>query len=79
LAKYLNAEGEYESAQEEALYKEYDEEMVVKRNLSMTNFAEDALLSGKEVFICVGAAHVVGEEGMSGQLADRGYNVEIIR
>lgn len=78
-SEYLYAEGEFESKHEEALYKEYNDEMVVKRNLSMTDFAEDTLKSGKEVFICVGAAHIVGEGGMSGQLKDRGYTVEIVK
>ncbi|MBR2724146.1 MAG: TraB/GumN family protein [Ruminococcus sp.] len=79
LYKYLNTETEFESDEEETLYNEYNNEMITNRNISMTDFAEDALKSGKEVFICVGAAHVVGEGGMAGQLKDRGYNVEIVR
>lgn len=44
----------------------------------MADFAEDAIASGQEVFICVGAAHVVGEGAMADLLAERGYNVELI-
>jgi uncharacterized protein YbaP (TraB family) len=45
----------------------------------MTEYAEEALKSGKEIFICVGAAHVVGEGAMAEQLRDLGYTVEIVR
>ncbi len=77
--KHLNTETELESEQDKILYEEYNNEMVTKRNVTMTDFAEEALESGKEIFICVGAAHVVGETGMSGQLKDRGYTVEIVK
>lgn len=75
----INAEEEFESAEEEALYNEYQNAMITERNLSMTDFAEDALKSGQEVFIVVGAAHIVGEGAMAQLLADRGYTVEIVR
>ena len=69
---------EFESDEEVALYKEYNDAMVVNRNITMTDFAEDALKSGEEVFICVGAAHIVGEGAMAQLLAERGYTVEIV-
>lgn len=72
-------EYEFESAEEEALYNEYNTEMLTKRNRAMTDFAENALASGEEVFIVVGAAHVVGEDGMANQLRERGYTVEVIQ
>jgi uncharacterized protein YbaP (TraB family) len=52
--------------------------MVTQRNISMADFAEEALDSGKEVFICVGAAHVVGPGAMADLLTQRGYTVEVI-
>ncbi len=58
------------------LYAEYEEAMITNRNLSMAQYAENALNSGKEVFICVGALHVVGEGGMADLLAQKGYTVE---
>lgn len=64
--------------EELALYDEYLNAMVVERNQSMTQFAENALDSGKEVFICVGALHVLGEGGMADLLAKQGYTVEQI-
>ena len=75
----INAEEEFESAEEEALYNEYQNAMITQRNLNMADFAEDALKSGEEVFIVVGAAHIVGAGAMAELLAQRGYTVEIVR
>ena len=61
------------------LYEEYYEELIYDRNDTMTEFAEDALKSGDETFICVGAAHVIGEDGMANQLSEMGYTVEIVK
>lgn len=72
-------EYEFESEEEKALYYEYNTSMMTKRNRGMTNFAEDKLFEGEEVFIVVGAAHVVGEDGMANQLRERGYTVEVIQ
>lgn len=75
----LSEEGEFESEEERELYEIYNDEMIVKRNRNMADYAEEALASGKEVFICVGAAHVVGEGAMADLLQQRGYTVELIR
>lgn len=77
-AAYLAEEGEFESEEERKLYEEYNKAMIVDRNLSMTDYAEAALKSGKEIFICVGAAHIVGEGAMAQLLAQRGYTVTLI-
>lgn len=61
------------------LYQTYTKAMIDDRNQSMTDFAEDALASGEEVFICVGAAHIVGEGAMADLLAERGYTVELVK
>ncbi len=75
-AEYLNQDSEFE---DDALYKEYNDAMIVTRNENMADYAEDALASGEEVFICVGAAHVVGEGAMADLLGERGYTVELVR
>ena len=75
----INAAPEFESPEEEVLYNEYQNAMITQRNLSMADFAEDALKSGEEVFIVVGAAHIVGAGAMAELLAQRGYTVEIVR
>ena len=77
-ADYLAADDTGMTEEEKELYAKYNKAMVTDRNLSMTQFAEAALSSGKEVFICVGAAHVVGQGAMADLLAQRGYTVECI-
>lgn len=61
-----------------ALYEEYNKALLTDRNITMTDYAEEALLSGGDLFICVGAAHVVGEGGMVDLLEERGYTVETV-
>ena len=77
--EYLNTDEVFESKEEEELYEEYNKAMVTDRNIGMADFAEEQLAAGEKVFICVGAAHVVGEGAMADLLAERGYNVEIVR
>ena len=75
----LNEDADYDDVKEKKLYEEYNNAVVVTRNLAMTDYAEDALTSGEKVFICVGTAHVVGDGGMADQLEERGYKVEVIK
>ena len=77
-AELLREEPEFENAREKELYAEYTAAMETNRNLSMADFAENALKSGEEVFIVVGAAHIVGDGALAQLLAERGYTVEII-
>ena len=77
-AEYITATDENMTDEERALYEEYEYAMTTSRNLSMTDYAEGVLKSGKEVFLCVGAAHIVGEGAMAQLLAQRGYTVECI-
>ena len=77
-ATYLSGEDEDMTEEEALLYEEYNREMVEERNRTMTDYAETALSSGKEVFLCVGAAHIVGERGVAQLLSQRGYTVECI-
>ncbi len=79
LDEYLNPEYEFESQYEELLYEEYNDAMLTSRNKGMAKYAEGALLSGDEIFICVGAAHVVGEGAIADLLRQRGYTVEIVK
>ena len=61
------------------LYEEYEKAMVTDRNISMADYAEEALASGETVFICVGAAHVIGPGAMAELLSQRGYEVKLIQ
>ncbi|MBQ3099382.1 MAG: TraB/GumN family protein [Clostridia bacterium] len=74
-----NAVPESLTEEELLLYEEYTNKLICERNLSMTDYAEQALISGNEIFICVGAAHIVGEGAMAELLAERGYTVEMIK
>ena len=78
LAKILGEDVEFDTEDEKKLYNEYNNAMLVERNKNMTDWAENTLKSGKEVFICVGAAHIVGEGAMVETLRARGYTVELI-
>lgn len=75
-ATYLAGSDENMTDEEKALYEEYNQALLTDRNLQMAEFARDALLSGDEVFICVGAAHVIGEGSLSQLMAQWGYTVE---
>jgi hypothetical protein len=50
--------------------------MTPDRNIAMTGKIEDLLKTGKSYFVVVGAGHLVSEEGIVQQLAERGYSVE---
>ena len=65
--------------EEMKLLEEYNQKMLVDRNILMADFAEKALKDGDSVFICVGTAHIVGEGAMVDLLRDRGYTVEIVK
>lgn len=64
------------SEEDWALYEEYNKAMLTDRNEGMADFVEDALASKDAVFICVGAAHVVGEGALVELMTQRGYTVE---
>ena len=79
LKEYLKEDTDGMSKEELELYEEYNYAMMTSRNNNMTKFTESALKSGKEVFICVGAAHVIGESGIVEQLTSLGYMVERVK
>lgn len=78
-ADYLSTV-DLENATDEEIktYERYDQVMVTERNLNMADYAEEALSSGKEVFICVGSAHIIGDDAVADLLSQRGYKVERI-
>lgn len=78
LVELLQEETGFESEEEALLYAEYVDAMTTQRNIAMADFAETALTTGKEVFICVGAAHVIGPGAIADLLTQRGYTVELI-
>lgn len=77
--KYLQTQDESVEQMDADLYNEYYNAMYLSRNEAMTRWAEDALQSGKEIFMVVGAAHIVGEGAVAENLRELGYTVEIVR
>lgn len=73
---YIASEDDGLTAEELELYTQYNQVMITDRNLAMADWTEDALASGDEVFIVVGAAHVIGEDALVDLLTQRGYTVE---
>jgi uncharacterized protein YbaP (TraB family) len=66
------------SEAEAALMEEYNAKMLSERNIAMAEFARTQLLSGDTVFMAVGTAHMVGEDGIVSLLREMGYTVEKI-
>jgi uncharacterized protein YbaP (TraB family) len=51
---------------------------ILERNGRMTDSAERCLKEGENMFMIVGLAHLVGEDGVVAQLRDRGYDVTLL-
>lgn len=80
LLKYLESESDEELDPElQNMIDEFNTAMVTDRNIAMADWAENALKSEDKVFICVGAAHVVGEGALVDLLQQRGYTVERVQ
>ncbi len=62
----------------EGIYEEYWQAMMIDRNVGMADFCEEKLEEGKEVFVVVGLAHFLGDDGIVALLRERGYTVEKI-
>lgn len=78
LRTYLSSEADGLSKEEQKLYEEYNTKMRTERDEDMTDFVIDALDDGEELFVCVGAAHVVGTDGIIDRLLTDGYTVELV-
>lgn len=58
-----------------AYYEEYDKAILVDRNISMVNAADQYLKENKNVFYIVGLAHMLDDDGIVQQLRELGYTV----
>jgi hypothetical protein len=52
------------------------QQLIVQRNMDWIPEIEQMLKTKQVEFILVGAAHLVGEDGILAQLAARGYTIE---
>lgn len=55
--------------------KRFDEEMYAKRNRKMADAVAGYLSEGKRVFVVVGCAHMLGDDGIVSLLRKNGYKV----
>lgn len=78
LREVLSEEPEGLSAAELALQKEYTDAMIIQRNKGMHTKAVSYLESGDTVFVAVGLAHLLQENGLVDTLREAGYTVEQI-
>lgn len=60
------------------MIEEYNYKMLTERNNNMTKKVEDYFSDNKNVFVVVGAAHIVGEDAIAEQLQKKGYTVKIV-
>ncbi|MCJ7764581.1 MAG: TraB/GumN family protein [Thiovulaceae bacterium] len=63
------------SMQNDASLKDLYDDFVTRRNYKMTEKINALLRSERDYFVVVGAAHVIGKEGIVGLLEKRGYKV----
>lgn len=79
LSAVLNTEAETETQEQKKILEEYDKVMRVERNDQMTEYVKNAMQDEKELFVCVGSTHIVGENGIVAQLRELGYVVEVVK
>lgn len=59
-------------------YLEYHQKMFENRNQKMLDYCVSQLQSGEEAFVCVGLAHLLGNDGIINKLSSLGFTVERI-
>lgn len=62
-----------------ALLEDYNDQLLTQRNLGMRDKALQWLEAGDKVFFAVGAAHLVGEDGLAELLRAAGCTVEQVK
>jgi len=78
LKEYMKDDLSDMTAEEQALYQEYQKAMETDRNKQMAEVAIEYLESGETVFYAVGLAHVIADDGLVNALRDAGYTVELV-
>lgn len=79
LIKLLTEEDNGLSSVENKLMEEYEEKLITQRNNEMTEKTNQYFKEEKNVFVVVGLAHIIGDNGIKNQLQDKGYKVEKIK
>ena len=79
-AEMLKAEENFPNEETRLLYEEYYDAMYTDRNADMAEFAIKCVEERAfTTFLCVGAAHVVGDEALVQILREYGFRVELVR
>ena len=78
LKEIIDAKPQFQTVEQAEIFDEYNNRMMVERDMYMTQYVKSTLEWGKETFVCVGAAHVVGENGIVAQLKELGLVVEVV-
>lgn len=58
---------------------EYNDILITKRNINMTESLVDSMKENKNIFCIVGLAHIIGEGGIANLLEQQGYMVSIVK
>ena len=74
LKLYLDIDTEASTEEEQ----QFTESLYTDRNFSMTDEVKKLLEENKKAFIVVGAAHVIGKDGIVNNLKDD-YKIELIK
>ena len=78
IASLIASEYNYDIIQDEKIkneFKKYNEDLLDNRNIVMANAIVDFLEKDKNVFVTVGAAHVVSDNGIITLLSNKGYTI----
>ncbi len=67
------------TAEEIEIFKKVDKAMLDDRNIGMVNKFKEYFNDNKKVLYMVGAAHLVGENGIANLLKQDGYTVKIVK
>lgn len=59
--------------------RNYNEEILTKRNIKMSNKIEEFLKENKGTFMIVGLAHIIGENGIIDILESNNYKINLIK
>lgn len=76
LEKILSDEEDREYTLEE---EKYNQAMIYDRNINMSESLEEFLKDNKNVFMIVGAAHVVGDDGIIDLINSNNYEIKLIK
>lgn len=72
----------YKSLQDDTaseLEEEFNKELIDNRNITMAEKIEEFLEQDKNVFIVVGAGHVIGEGGIIDLLSNKDYQISLVK